>query len=186
MSTRRLTDFIRQAFGKSRTEAEEAWPKVFDEMRILARRLMANERPDHTLQPTALVSECYLRLRSLPDAEFADRAQFFALVGRLMRRILATHGQAKRAEKRGKGWRRVPFSEDLPVSRDSSVDDKIDLELALDRLAADFPSSFAVLREYFGRGRTFAAIARDLELSDREVRRRCTAGLAALFCLLEH
>src|SRR5439155_2355591 len=89
--------------------AADLLPLVYDELRTLAAARMAAEAPGHTLQPTALVHEAYLRL--VGDQAFANRGHFFAAAAEAMRRILVDQARAKLADKRGGGRRRVPLDE---------------------------------------------------------------------------
>lgn len=91
-------------------------PIVYDELRGIARRQLGAERGDHTLQPTALVHEAYLKLGRLDRIEWVNRAQFFAVAARAMRRVLVDHALARRAAKRGGGAEHVPLDEALLVS----------------------------------------------------------------------
>ena len=93
-------------------------PLVHDELRRLARRYMARERPDHTLQASALVNEAYLRLIDLKQMQWQNRAHFFAMSARVMRRILVDFARAKRNQKRGGGAPRVTLDEALLPPRD--------------------------------------------------------------------
>src|SRR6185436_4747529 len=86
-------------------------PIVHEELRRLARRQMAGERPGHLLQPTALVNEAYLRLVDVQRVAWKDRAHFFAIAARLMRRILVEHARAQHADKRGGAHPPVTFDE---------------------------------------------------------------------------
>lgn len=88
---------------------EQLIPIVHGELRRLARRHMARERPEHTLQPTALVNEVYLRLVDIRRMKWQNRAQFFAIAARLMRRILVDAARSRHYQKRGGGARKVSF-----------------------------------------------------------------------------
>src|SRR5258707_13311466 len=91
-------------------------PIVHEELRRLARRQMAGERPGHTLQPTALVNEAYLRLVNLKQIQWQNRAHFFAMGARLMRRILVDFARSRGYQKRGGGAKQVSFTEALEVA----------------------------------------------------------------------
>src|SRR6202171_3687727 len=104
-------------------------PLVYDELRVIAGRYLRQERSDHTLQPTALVHETYLRLISQQRVDWRNRAQFFGLAANMMRRILVNHAESKRAQKRGGEIEKVPLDE-LAVVFD---EDALDL-LALDQV----------------------------------------------------
>src|SRR5258706_8127867 len=101
---------------------QELAPIVHEELRRLARRQMAGERPGHTLQPTALVNEAYLRLVNLKQMQWQDRAHFFAMAARLMRRILVDFGRSRRYQKRGGGAQRVSFTRALDVAEAQPTD----------------------------------------------------------------
>jgi len=109
----------------SRGEAralEQLVPLVHDELKRLARRHMAHERPDHTLQATALVNEAYLRLMDLKQMQWQNRAHFFAMSARVMRRILVDFARARHYQKRGGGVRRVSFDGALLPAADKGTD----------------------------------------------------------------
>lgn len=116
-----------------RSDAERLFPVVYDRLRALARRRLAAERSDHTLQPTALVHEAYLRLAD-QRAEFASRTQFVAIASRAMRRILIDHARARATAKRGGGVPLVTLETGLAGEEDGGLDVLV-LDQALDRLA---------------------------------------------------
>jgi RNA polymerase sigma-70 factor, ECF subfamily len=109
-------------------------PLVHAELRRLARGYMKGERRDHTLQPTALVNECFIRLMDARHVRWQDRAHFFALSARLMRRILVDVARARRYDKRGGGAEHVPFDETVPAA--DTGRDLVALDDALRSLAA--------------------------------------------------
>lgn len=112
---------------------------VYDELRSIARRLMARERAHHTLQPTALVHEAFVRLAGR-DARFEDRGRFCALAAQVMRHVLVDHARATRAAKRGGGAARVTFEDALlPATPESSGVAVLELHDALQALAAEDP-----------------------------------------------
>lgn len=112
---------------------ERLMPLVHAELHRLARRAMRRERPDHTLQATALVHEAYLRLVNASGVTWNDRAHFFAVSARLMRRILVDHARSRRYVKRGGGAAMVPFDEGLTVC-DEPGTDLVALDDALEAL----------------------------------------------------
>ena len=114
---------------------------VYTELRTIAAKHLRSERPGHTLQPTALANEAYLRLRGLGDVPWHDRAHFFAIASRIMRRVLVDHARANMAQKRGAGAPMVQLSEGLHEGEEPSMDaaQLIDLDRALDQLAAAEP-----------------------------------------------
>ena len=131
---------------------------------------MARERPDHTLQATALVNEAYLRLIDLKQIRWQDRAHFFAMSARVMRRILVDFARARRQEKRGGGAPRVSLDEALLVSTDAGQD-LVALDDALRAFAAVHPrKSHVVELRYFG-GLTLEETAETLHVSIDTVKR---------------
>ncbi len=110
-------------------------PLVYDELRRLARCHMRGERPGHTLQPTALANEAYLRLIDAQQIQWHDRAHFFAMASRLMRRVLVDHARAHRADKRGGHDVRVSLDRALGLAARGDSLDLVALDDALDTLA---------------------------------------------------
>jgi RNA polymerase sigma-70 factor (ECF subfamily) len=151
-----------------RTAESELIEIVFPQLRRLAGHYMRSERPDHTLQPTALVHEAYLRLVKIQDIGWNDRVHFFGLAAKLMRQILVDHARARNAGKRPQG--KISLDEEL-----SYTDEKSSAVLALDealtRLAGkDARMSNVVELRFFG-GLTFDQIGRVLEVSERTAKR---------------
>jgi len=125
-------------------------PIVYGELRHVARRLMRGERGEHTLQTTALVNEAYLRLIDLSRVRWQDRAHFFAMSARLMRRILVDHARARRYAKRGGGRRPISLDEALVVAPERGTD-LIAVDDALKALAVvDLRKSRVVEMRFFG------------------------------------
>lgn len=108
---------------------------LYPELRRIARRLMAHERAGHTLRPTALVNEAFVKLVDQSRVEWQDRAHFLGVAARVMRQILVDHARRRSAAKRGAGVERVTFDEQLGHGREDSVG-VLELHDALDRLAA--------------------------------------------------
>jgi RNA polymerase sigma factor (TIGR02999 family) len=149
---------------------EQLVPLVHDELRRLARQYMARERPDHTLQATALVNEAYLRLIDLNRIRWQDRAHFFAMSARVMRRILVDFARARRNEKRGGQIPRVSFDEALLVSEEPR-EELVALDAALVAFEAVHPrKSHVVELRYFG-GLTLEETAEVLHVSIDSVKR---------------
>jgi RNA polymerase sigma factor (TIGR02999 family) len=125
-------------------------PVVHAELRRIARREMRRERPEHTLQTTALVNEAYLRLVDMGAVDWNDRAHFFAMSARLMRRILVDHARARRYQKRGGGAPVVSFDEEVTIAAAPGTD-LVALDDALQALAAiDRRKSDIVELRFFG------------------------------------
>ncbi len=145
-------------------------PLVHDELYRLARGYFAREQPGHTLQPTALVNEAYLRLVDERGMRWQSRAHFIGVAAQLMRFILVDHCRRKRYQKRGGGAARITFDENLPVGIERS-DELLALDEALKKLAIrdERKSRIAELR-YFG-GLTVEETANVLSISVATVMR---------------
>jgi RNA polymerase sigma factor (TIGR02999 family) len=149
--------------------AERLFPLVYDELRQIAGRYMRRERAGHTLQPTALVNEAYLRLVDQTRVRWQNRAQFFGVAATMMRRILVNHARERAAHKRGGGARRQPLSE-IDLSAPEHAAELLALDEALDRLAArDERKARVVELRYFG-GLENEEAAEVLGVSEKTVR----------------
>jgi RNA polymerase sigma factor (TIGR02999 family) len=145
-------------------------PVVYSELRRLAKAYLRRERPDHTLQGTALVHEAYLRLIDQRGVEWRNRNHFFALAAELIRRILVDHARAKVAAKRGGGSFKLSLDEALAAADEKDLD-LVALDEALQALAqADAQQSRIVELRYFG-GLTIEETADVLEISPATVKR---------------
>lgn len=149
-------------------------PLVYDELRALAAGYLRRERPDHTLQPTAVLHDAYLRLIEKTHPQWEGRVHFFAAAAQMMRRILVDHARERRAAKRGGGAERVSLDGETPVAALGGaapfLADLLDLDLALERLAGLDPrKGRAVELRYFG-GLTEAETAEVLKVSPATVR----------------
>jgi RNA polymerase sigma factor (TIGR02999 family) len=165
MDTERdVTRLLRQLATGHAAAADELWPLVYAELRRLANGYLRNERAGHTLEPTALVNEAYLRLGQGQVHEWRSRAEFFSVAARAMRRILTDHARRKGAAKRGGGRQRLPFDEAVtPVLR---LDDNIlALDDALSRLADLDPALVRLVELHFFGGMPFDEVARVLDVS---------------------
>jgi len=148
----------------------ELTPLVYEELRRLAHRHMGGERPDHTLQTTALVNEAYMRLTDQTNPRWQDRAHFFAVAARAMRQILINYAKSQRSLKRGGGALKIELEGTAIVSPEESKE-IIDLHEALERLATlDSRKGRVVELKYFG-GLNHDEIAEVLKISAVTVRR---------------
>jgi RNA polymerase sigma-70 factor (ECF subfamily) len=143
-------------------------PLVYDELHVVAQRHMRGERPEHTLQPTALVHEAFLRLAGL-DVPYEDRAHFMRAASQAMRRVLVDHARARNAAKRG-GNLRVTLDESL-VPQDEGVVDLLVLDDALSRLAAAEPRCARVVELRFFGGLEVAEVAAAMGISTATAKR---------------
>jgi RNA polymerase sigma factor (TIGR02999 family) len=145
-------------------------PIVHEELRRVARRQMAGEGPGHTLQPTALVNEAYLRLINLKQMQWQNRAHFFAMAARLMRRILVDFARSRGYQKRGGGAKQVSFTHALEVAEGEATD-VVALNDALEALAdVDERKSRIVELRFFG-GLSIEETAEVLNVSRETVKR---------------
>ena len=143
---------------------------VYNELRDLAGRYLKRERIDHTLQPTALVHEVYLKLARQESDGFVNRAQFLGIAAQAMRRILVDHARKHGASKRGSDWVRTVLDDAVTRFDDRAIDLLI-LDEALERLAKRDPQLATIVEMRFFGGLTNNEIAEALEISERTVRR---------------
>lgn len=168
--------------GLSRGETdalERLMPLVYDELRVLAERALRRERKDHTLQTTALVHEAYLKLVDQTRAQWRQRAQFFAVAAKVMRRILVDHARAAQAAKRGGMAQTISLDHAAELADNPDVDLHA-LDEALTRLAAiDERQARIVELRFFG-GMSFDEVAELIESNNAAVFREWTMAKAWL------
>jgi RNA polymerase sigma factor (TIGR02999 family) len=148
-------------------------PLVFEDLRAMARRHLAREPSDHTLQPTALVNELYLRLVGQTRMQWHNRQQFFAIAATLMRRILTDYAKGKKAEKRGGNLLKVPL-DDVDGAKqiaESHGTDLVALNEALDKLQKVSLRQAQIVDLHFVIGLSFEDVAEALEISVTTVKR---------------
>ncbi len=170
VSQQQLTDLLtRWSQGDDRA-LSQLTPLVYDELRRIAHRHMGGQRPDHTLQTTALVNEAYLRLADQTNPQWQNRVHFFAVAARAMRQILVSYARSQRAKKRGGGALKIGLDEAAIVSPEQSKE-IVDLHEALERLAIlDSRKAQVVELKYFG-GLNYDEMAEVLKISRVTVRR---------------
>jgi RNA polymerase sigma factor (TIGR02999 family) len=152
---------------------------VYGELRRLARGYLQRERRDHSLPPTALVHEAYMKLIDQRRVQWQNRSQFFAIAAHLMRRILVDHARMRLALKRGAGAR-VPFENIDPASPAPDVD-VLALDAALERLAAEYPRQSQLVELRFFGGLTVPEIAAVLGVAPITVKRDWALARAWLY-----
>ena len=150
-------------------------PLVVDEVRDLARKALALEAPGHTLQPTALVNEVYMRLVDRRTYWWKDRRQFFASLAQLIRRILVDHARRRKAAKRGGGEPKLSLEESILEAAEPHPD-LVALDDALDELEAIDPRRHQIVMLYYFMGFTQEEIAREMGLSINTVGRQLQAA----------
>jgi RNA polymerase sigma factor (TIGR02999 family) len=134
-SRARVTEILQNLDLSDPRQRDELVAVVYDELRDLAQRQLRHERPDHTLQPTALVNEAYLRLFDTNANGWESRAHFFGVAARAMRQVLVDYARKRQAAKRGGELNRVTLVTDIAAAGDSSTD-VLELHLALEKLSA--------------------------------------------------
>jgi RNA polymerase sigma factor (TIGR02999 family) len=152
---------------------------LYDDLKAVAARRMAAERPDHTLQATALVHEAYVRLVGQERLEWRDRKHFYGAAAEVMRRILVDHARRVKSHKRGGGALRVTLGA-AAAPELVDADRLLDLDQALERLAAEDAAAAEVTRLRFFAGLTAEETALALDTSLRTVHRQWTYARARL------
>src|SRR5881392_118352 len=170
VSQQRVTDLLTRWSEGDDAVLAKLTPLVYGELRRLAHREMGAEHTGHTLQTTALVNEAYLCLADQSNPRWQNRAHFFAVAARAMRRILVSYARSQRAQKRGGGALKIDLDEAALVSPEESKE-IIDLHEALERLATlDSRKAQVVELKYFG-GLNYDEMAEVLRISPVTVRR---------------
>lgn len=172
-----LVEILGRAAGGDAKAAADLLPLVYDEMRDIAARYMAEERAHHTLQPTALVHEAYLRLVG-SQQDWQGRAHFLAAAAVSMRRVLVDHARRRAAEKR-RGGERITLSPDVAASAESDLD-VLELDGLLTLLAARDPRKAKVIELRFFAGMTNEQIAEALGVARSTVAEDWTVARAWL------
>lgn len=145
-------------------------PLVYDELRKLAASQLRRERNDHTLQPTALVHEVYLRLAEQKNVHWQDKSHFFGVTAQLMRRILVDHARGHLADKRGSGLPKVALNEAIVMSREQPAE-LLALDESLTRLADTDPQQSKIVELRIFAGLTIEQTAEVLRISPATVKR---------------
>jgi RNA polymerase sigma factor (TIGR02999 family) len=148
--------------------ADQLMPLVYDRLRLLAKKLLGQESPGHSLQPTALVNEAYLRMVGQRQVDWQGKTHFFAIGAKMMRRILVDHARKKQSKKRGGGMPRIELIDELCVStrRDEDV---LAIEEVLEKLAELDPRQARIVELRFYGGLTVEEVAEVLGVSKRTV-----------------
>jgi RNA polymerase sigma-70 factor (ECF subfamily) len=164
---------------------EQLFAVVHPELRQLAARLLRRERPDHTLEPNAVVNELYLRLIGSQPISYQDRAHFFAIAAQTMRRVLIDHARARVADKRGGPQQRVPLSDVDGWDATISSEQLVDLDTQLSALATADPRAARVVELRFFGGLREEDVAEVLKVSVITVKRDWKAARAWLAARLQ-
>jgi RNA polymerase sigma factor (TIGR02999 family) len=169
-SSGEITMLLRQWSEGNDSAAQAVAPYIYNELHWLAGHYLRKERGNHTLQPTALVNEAWMRLVDIHSPEFQNRKHFYAIAAKLMRQILVDHARQKLAGKRGGGAKEVSLNENVMCSEDSAHQ-YLALNDALDRLAKADPRKAQVIELRFFSGMTIEEIADYLHVSISTVMR---------------
>ena len=163
--------------------ARELLPLLYEELRTLAARQFRGQPANHTLQPTVLVHEAFLRLVGHSTSEWKDRRHFFAVAATAMRQILVNHARAKNADKRGGGDRPVLLNDEIVGTAGQNLD-VLDLNDAMEKLAQIDPRKHRVVELRFFAGLTVPEVAEVLELSVTSIESEWRAAKAWLSAAL--
>ncbi len=176
-----VTELLVRWSDGDRAALDQLVPLVYDECRRIAARQLARERAGHTLDPTALVHELYLRLVDQRSASWANRAHFFAIAARLMRRILVDHARARGAHKRGGSAVLLSLgAAGGEGASDDAAADVLAIDEALERLAAFDPEQVRIVELRFFAGLTVEETAAVLGRSPRTIKREWRVARAWL------
>jgi RNA polymerase sigma-70 factor, ECF subfamily len=174
-----VTLLLRAMQGGDPTASEKLLPLVYNELHRLAKSYMRRERPNHTLQPTALINETYLRLTG-DTINWQNRAHFVGVAANIMRRVLVDHARAHKAGIRGGNLQRVEFEEGIAISKERS-NEMLQLDDALNKLEEVNPRQAKVVElRYFG-GLSVEEIAAILNIGPRSVEREWASARVWLF-----
>ncbi|NNF28682.1 MAG: sigma-70 family RNA polymerase sigma factor [Gemmatimonadetes bacterium] len=180
-----ITVLLHELSGGDHDALSRLLPRVYDELRAIARSHMAHERPGHTLNATAVVHEAYLRLAELERMNWQDRNHFFAVASQAMRRVLVNHAVARNTLKRGGQMPKTELSENLGFDQ-RDLDSILALHQALDRLRQLEPRQVRVVECRFFGGMSVEETAAGLGLSTATVKRDWAVARAWLNHELAH
>jgi RNA polymerase sigma factor (TIGR02999 family) len=174
-----ITMLLKRISAGDRSAEEQLVPRVYQDLRRLAAVYLRHERPDHTLQPTALVHEAYLRLTGRAAIQWQDRVHFFRIAASTMRRILVDHARNNKAGKRGGGALKIPLQDCMgpATGLDRTV---LDLDQALERLSNLDERQAQIVEMRFFAGLSEEEIASALCLSTRTIKREWAMARAWL------
>ncbi|MCB9852599.1 MAG: RNA polymerase subunit sigma-70 [Phycisphaerales bacterium] len=175
-----ITGLLARAGAGDARAADELLPLVYGKLRALAAELMKQERSDHTLQPTALVHEAYLKLVDQTQARWEDRAHFFSVAAQAIRRVLVDHARSRARAKRGGKWSRLQFDGGMVATYDRTID-VLALDDALSRPAEQDAQRARVVELRFFGGLKCEEAAAVLQTSPRSVERQWRYARAWLY-----
>jgi RNA polymerase sigma factor (TIGR02999 family) len=177
--TQNITHLLKEWSEGDRQALDELTPLVYEELRQQAARYLRKERPNHSLQATALINEAFLRLIDVKDVQWQNRAHFFAIAANLMRRILVDHARRRDDEKRGGSQVCLTLDEGLAWANEPDVD-LLAIDEALDRLAVIDEQQARIVELRFFSGLTVEETATALGVSPKTVKRDWSVARAWL------
>jgi RNA polymerase sigma factor (TIGR02999 family) len=175
-----VTRILNKIGAEDPSAAAELLPLIYEELRHLARARMANERPNHTLQATALVHEAYLRLTESEQSSWANRAHFFSAAAEAMRRILIDHARRRQAFCHGGGHEHVPL-DGFSIAAPAADDELIAVDEAVEKLSRRHPDKGELVKLKYFAGLTTAEAADLLGISEATAKRQWDYARAWLF-----
>jgi RNA polymerase sigma factor (TIGR02999 family) len=176
-----ITALLKEFCGGRKQAADELMPLVYQELKRLARLHMGGEKGAHTLQPTALVHEVYLRLIDQSQADWRSRSHFFGVAARCMRHILVDHARAKKALKRGGPEQQMLSIQEVLIHPADEARGVLAIDEALDRLEEVDPRQCRIVELRFFVGLSIDEVAEVLQTSPRTVKREWTMAKAWLY-----
>jgi RNA polymerase sigma-70 factor, ECF subfamily len=179
-SKNEITQWLADCKGAKGEALEKLLPLVYDELHRRAIQLFSQESAGHTLQPTALVNEVYLRLLDQRKMDWQNRAQFFALAARMMRRILVSHARSRKAAKRGGGETRIILAEEVAAAPERDVN-LLAVDEALTKLALIDPDKSRLVELRFFSGLSVEETAEVMGVSPRTIDRQWQTAKAWLY-----
>jgi RNA polymerase sigma-70 factor, ECF subfamily len=179
-SQHEVTRLLLRLTDGERAVLDDLLPLIYGELRRLAAGYLRRERPGHTLQPTALVHEAYLRLVDQTQVQWQNRAHFLGVAAQMMRRILVDHARGQSAEKRGGDFQKLSLDENIDVSGERAAD-IVALDEALERLATLDPQKSKIVELRFFGGLSVEETAEVLGTSAPTVKRQWRMAKAWLY-----
>ncbi len=183
--TGKITGLLSEYKNGNRAVLDDLFPLIYDELKRVAANKLKNERSDHTLQPTALVHEAYLRLISQQSVDWTDRVQFFGLAAEMMRRILTNHAIARNADKRGGTDLKIDLDDAVIFATGREID-LVALDEALNDLERLDPVQARIVELKFYTGLKVDEIANVLDVSDSTIKREWRMAKAWLYDRLKN
>ena len=171
LSPQTVTQWLLKWRGGDESALNDLSGLVYEDLHRLAQNYLRRERPDHTLQATALVHEAYLQLHELQHIDWKNRAQFITVVAQVMRHVLVDHARERAAQKRGGGAMKLPMSRAERVVAESEID-LVELNDALERLAKESPRKAKVVELYYFGGLSAREIAEVLSVDETPISQR--------------